>query len=60
MALAAFDEMDWMFFVKPALTVVAQPTADIGRIAVELLLERMADPDRPAAGNCAAGDAFYP
>ncbi len=47
MALAAFDEMDWMFFVKPALTVVAQPTADIGRKAVELLLERMADPERP-------------
>ena len=47
MALAAFDEMDWMFFVKPALTVVAQPTADIGGKAVELLLERMADPERP-------------
>jgi len=45
--LAAFDEMDWMFFVKPALTVVAQPTYDLGRTAVELLLQRMERPDRP-------------
>jgi DNA-binding LacI/PurR family transcriptional regulator len=45
--LAAFDEMEWMYFVKPALTVVAQPTYDVGRMAVELLLQRMEDPDRP-------------
>ena len=47
-ALAAFDEMDWMFFVRPALTVVAQPTYDLGRTAVELLLARMAAPNRPS------------
>lgn len=46
-ALAAFDEMEWTAFVRPALTVVAQPTYDLGRIAVELLLQRMEDPDRP-------------
>jgi DNA-binding LacI/PurR family transcriptional regulator len=46
-AVAAFDEMDWMYFVRPALTVVAQPTYDLGRTAVELLLQRMEDPDRP-------------
>lgn len=46
-ALAAFDDMDWTAFVKPALTVVAQPTYDIGRTAVELMLQRMEDPDRP-------------
>jgi DNA-binding LacI/PurR family transcriptional regulator len=46
-ALAAFDEMDWMFFVKPALTVVAQPTYDLGQKAVELLLHRMEAPDAP-------------
>lgn len=46
-ALAAFDEMDWMFFVKPALTVVAQPTYELGRMAVELLLQRMEAPDVP-------------
>jgi DNA-binding LacI/PurR family transcriptional regulator len=46
-AVAAFDEMDWMYFVRPALTVVAQPTYDLGRTAVDLLLQRMEDPDRP-------------
>lgn len=46
-ALAAFDEMDWTPFVKPALTVVEQPTYALGRTAVELLLQRMEDPDRP-------------
>jgi DNA-binding LacI/PurR family transcriptional regulator len=45
--LAAFDEMEWMFLVKPALTVVMQPTYEMGRQAAELLLERIADPDRP-------------
>jgi DNA-binding LacI/PurR family transcriptional regulator len=46
-ALAGFDEMDWMFLVKPALTVVMQPTYEMGRRAAELLLERIADPERP-------------
>lgn len=45
--IAAFDEMEWMYFVKPALTVVAQPTYELGRTAVDLLLQRMEDPDRP-------------
>ena len=46
-ALTAFDEMDWMFLMKPALTVVMQPTYEMGQRAAELLLERIADPDRP-------------
>lgn len=46
-ALAAFDEMEWMFLVKPALTVVAQPTYAMGKRAAELLLQRIADPSRP-------------
>lgn len=46
-ALAAFDELDWMFLVRPALTVVIQPTYEMGWQAAELLLERIADPDRP-------------
>lgn len=46
-AVAGFDEMDWMFLVKPALTVVMQPTYEMGRRAAELLLERIANPERP-------------
>lgn len=46
-ALAAFDEMDWMFVVKPALSVVAQPVYAMGKCAAELLLARIAEPTRP-------------
>ncbi len=46
-ALVAFDEMDWMFVMKPALTVVAQPVYEMGRTAAELLLARIADKQRP-------------
>jgi DNA-binding LacI/PurR family transcriptional regulator len=45
--LAAFDELDWMSLVQPGLTVVAQPTYELGRVAAELLLERIEDRARP-------------
>lgn len=46
-ALVAFDELDWMSLVKPGLTVVAQPTYQVGRTAAELLLKRIEDHTRP-------------
>ena len=46
-ALVAFDEMDWMFVMKPALTVVAQPVYEMGKTAAELLLARLGDKTRP-------------
>ena len=46
-ALAAFDEMDWMFVMNPPLTVVAQPTYEMGQQAANLLLDRIETPDRP-------------
>jgi len=46
-AVAAFDDMEWAIFIQPALTMVAQPTYEIGRIAVELLQKRIRDPRRP-------------
>lgn len=46
-AVAGFDELDWMFLVRPALTVVMQPTYEMGRQAAELLLARIEDPSRP-------------
>jgi len=45
-ALVAFGEMDWMSLIRPNLTVVSQPTYEMGRIAAELLLERIEDGDR--------------
>lgn len=45
-ALAGFDANDWTTLPQFAITFIAQPTYDIGRTAVELLLQRMADPAR--------------
>ena len=46
-ALVTFDETTWATLVQPAITLIAQPTYEIGRTAAELLLQRIADPDRP-------------
>jgi DNA-binding LacI/PurR family transcriptional regulator len=46
-ALVAFDEVAWMSVVRPPLTVAAQPTYELGRIAAELLLQRIEDGTRP-------------
>lgn len=45
-ALAGFDETPWAALVQPALTLIAQPTDDIGATATELLLKRLAEPGR--------------
>jgi LacI family transcriptional regulator, fructose operon transcriptional repressor len=46
-ALAGFDETSWMRHAGPGITVICQPTYEIGRTAAELLFQRMADPTRP-------------
>jgi DNA-binding LacI/PurR family transcriptional regulator len=46
-ALAAFDDVEWTVFLQPALTVVAQPTYEMGKVAALMLLDRIAEPDRP-------------
>ncbi len=33
--------------MQPAITLIAQPTYEIGKTAAELLLQRIADPGRP-------------
>lgn len=43
-ALAGFDDMPWTRVVTPSITVIAQPTYDMGRAAIELLLARIAQP----------------
>jgi LacI family transcriptional regulator len=47
LAIVGFDEVPLADLLQPALTVVAQDTATIGRTAVELLRARIADPARP-------------
>jgi LacI family fructose operon transcriptional repressor len=45
-AVAGFDNMPWTRLMEPGLTVIAQPTYEIGREAIELLLQRIATPDK--------------
>lgn len=47
MAVAVFDEIDWMPIYRPSLTSIAQPAYEMGRRAGELLLRRMDEPHRP-------------
>jgi LacI family transcriptional regulator, galactose operon repressor len=46
LSLVGFDDVPWMEMVSPGITVVAQPTEQLGRRAAELLLRRLADPAR--------------
>jgi LacI family transcriptional regulator len=44
--IVSFDDAPWTTLVDPPLTVVAQPAYDIGRVAAQLLLARIADGTR--------------
>lgn len=46
-ALVSFDDPPWARAVSPALTTVRQPTHEIGRTAVALLLRRLSEPTAP-------------
>jgi DNA-binding LacI/PurR family transcriptional regulator len=45
-ALMGFDDFVWASVMHPRLTVVAQPTYEIGYTAAQLLFERLEHPDR--------------
>lgn len=45
-AFAAFDEAGWCNLVRPAVTVIEQPTYEIGSAATELLIKRIEEPER--------------
>ena len=47
-AVIGFDDLPWAISLNPPLTTVAQPTLEIGMCAAELLLDHIANPDRPA------------
>jgi LacI family transcriptional regulator len=47
LALVAFDDFEWADLFAPRLTVIRQPTTQLGARAVELLLSRLEDPARP-------------
>ncbi len=45
-ALVGFDETTWGALVDPPITLIAQPTEEIGRTATELLFQRINEPTR--------------
>jgi LacI family transcriptional regulator len=46
-AVVGFDDLPQAMVIFPFLTVVAQPAFEMGRRSVAVLLDRLADPDRP-------------
>ena len=45
--VVGFDDAPWAKLLQPSLTVVAQPTYEIGRRSAELLIGARAEPSRP-------------
>ena len=46
-AVVGFDDIALASYTNPRLTTVAQPRQEMGRLAAELLIERVRDNDRP-------------
>jgi DNA-binding LacI/PurR family transcriptional regulator len=46
-AVVGFDDLAWATSLQPPLTAVAQPARDVGVTAARLLLDRLAEPERP-------------
>lgn len=46
-SLISFDDVRWARYVEPPLTVIAQPTEQIGTLAAGLLFERLAGRQEP-------------
>lgn len=47
LSLAGFDDFEWAELFEPRLTLIAQPVAEIGKRATQLLMERIAEPQGP-------------
>jgi DNA-binding LacI/PurR family transcriptional regulator len=48
-SLVGFDDVPWMAMVDPPITVVEQPTLELGRRAAQLLLRRLGAPSAAPA-----------
>jgi LacI family transcriptional regulator len=46
-SLVGFDDVPWMAMVEPGITVVSQPTVELGISAAQLLLRRVEQPLAP-------------
>ena len=47
LSLISFDDTEWATIVQPPLTVVEQPIGELGRLAAEQLLARIAGDETP-------------
>jgi LacI family transcriptional regulator len=47
LSVIGFDDIPWATIVTPALTTINQPVAEMAAVALELLLGRLDEPDRP-------------
>ncbi|TMJ38209.1 MAG: LacI family transcriptional regulator [Alphaproteobacteria bacterium] len=47
LSMIGFDDLDWMSFLKPAITAVVQPVTAMGETAARLMLDRLAGGDSP-------------
>jgi LacI family transcriptional regulator len=48
MALVAFDDLEWTTIIEPPITVIAQPVLEIGTVAGQRILARVAGDTSPA------------
>jgi LacI family transcriptional regulator len=46
LSVVGFDDIPWASIVDPPLTTVRQPVAEMAAVAITLLLDRIAEPDR--------------
>jgi LacI family transcriptional regulator len=51
LAFAGFDDFDLAEFTSPPLTVVRQPAQEMGRVAANLLFDRISRGETPHTGN---------
>ncbi len=56
LGFACFDESEWTTLVKPRITVIRQPSYEIGKTAIELLFKRIGEPDKPIREIILRGD----
>lgn len=47
LSVACFDDPGWASLMKPKLTVIEQPTYQMGQAAADLILQRIANRERP-------------
>ena len=47
LSIICFDELDWMGFMPPGISTMAQPRLAIGGAAAQLLLDRIGGADLP-------------